>query len=363
MLRTNGEVAERLKAHAWKVCIQVKLYRGFESLSLRQTCLRMAMNVFRLFLGLFLFCTSLLQLHATPPPVYIANTPHGHVSYYRIGQGTPVVLLHGLFANKAQWLTLVNHLQAHQAAYQFIIPDLPGFGESNDFPITIYNLTSKDNPSLNQVQALHEFLTTIKLPTPFALAGNSLGGLIAEQYTETYPTDVSTLSFIGSTAGVTPFTNEFYQQIAQGYNPFIPLTTSQLMEEIKLLMVNVKAHLPAPELMNQLLQKNKKNYQKLATIYMMVSSYHHLRMLMDPLPNIKIPVLIFWGTEDHIFGDINHAYFLKSRFVKSPLRHVIPLEQAGHVVMLENDQVLEKITVHYLDFLKTAHEKMNVEFA
>jgi hypothetical protein len=29
-------VAERLKAHAWKACIRVKPYRGFESRSLRQ---------------------------------------------------------------------------------------------------------------------------------------------------------------------------------------------------------------------------------------------------------------------------------------------------------------------------------------
>ena len=30
-----GEVAEWLKAHAWKVCIPLPGYRGFESLSLR----------------------------------------------------------------------------------------------------------------------------------------------------------------------------------------------------------------------------------------------------------------------------------------------------------------------------------------
>ena len=30
-----GEVSERLKEHAWKVCKRVKPFRGFESLSLR----------------------------------------------------------------------------------------------------------------------------------------------------------------------------------------------------------------------------------------------------------------------------------------------------------------------------------------
>ena len=31
----TGEMAERSKAHAWKVCMRVKPHRGFESLSLR----------------------------------------------------------------------------------------------------------------------------------------------------------------------------------------------------------------------------------------------------------------------------------------------------------------------------------------
>jgi hypothetical protein len=37
-LRTidTGEMAERSKAHAWKVCVRLSTYRGFESLSLRQ---------------------------------------------------------------------------------------------------------------------------------------------------------------------------------------------------------------------------------------------------------------------------------------------------------------------------------------
>ena len=30
-----GQVAEWLKAHAWKVCIRLKPYRGFESLPVR----------------------------------------------------------------------------------------------------------------------------------------------------------------------------------------------------------------------------------------------------------------------------------------------------------------------------------------
>lgn len=36
MRASYGEMAERLKAHAWKACVRGNLYRGFESRSLRQ---------------------------------------------------------------------------------------------------------------------------------------------------------------------------------------------------------------------------------------------------------------------------------------------------------------------------------------
>lgn len=32
---STGEMAEWFKVHAWKACVRVKPYRGFESLSLR----------------------------------------------------------------------------------------------------------------------------------------------------------------------------------------------------------------------------------------------------------------------------------------------------------------------------------------
>ncbi len=34
--RLHGEMTEWLKVHAWKACVPLKGYRGFESLSLRQ---------------------------------------------------------------------------------------------------------------------------------------------------------------------------------------------------------------------------------------------------------------------------------------------------------------------------------------
>jgi hypothetical protein len=41
----RGEVAEWLKAHAWKACVRLKPYRGFESRSLRHRSLMRSISV------------------------------------------------------------------------------------------------------------------------------------------------------------------------------------------------------------------------------------------------------------------------------------------------------------------------------
>ena len=39
-------MAERFKAHAWKVCVRLTTYRGFESLSLRQKVMAASIGLF-----------------------------------------------------------------------------------------------------------------------------------------------------------------------------------------------------------------------------------------------------------------------------------------------------------------------------
>ena len=45
-------------------------------------------------------------------PIHHLAVDQGHISYYQIGKGRPVLMLHGLFANKEQWLILINTMIA-----------------------------------------------------------------------------------------------------------------------------------------------------------------------------------------------------------------------------------------------------------
>ena len=87
-------------------------------------------------------------------PPETVNIGAGEIHYDRAGIGPPVILLHGLFAEKEQWRNVLCSLAA--AGFDAIALDLPGFGKSNDYPVTIYDLN-------RQVELLDSFREALGL--------------------------------------------------------------------------------------------------------------------------------------------------------------------------------------------------------
>src|SRR5580704_3421526 len=94
------------------------------------------------------------------------------IEYYDVGAGPTVVLLHGLGSSaKGDWGACIMRLSAH---HRVLAPDQLGFGAS-DKPMIDYGIQT-------WVDVLGEFLR-VEGARDFALAGESLGGWIAAQYT------------------------------------------------------------------------------------------------------------------------------------------------------------------------------------
>lgn len=94
------------------------------------------------------------------------------------GRGKPLVLFHGWGYDQQVWTPLLSKL-THQ--YQLYLVDLPGFGYSDD---------------LDWDEFKCELLN--RLPSHFALAGWSMGGLFATRLAIEVPTRVTHLLNIGS---------------------------------------------------------------------------------------------------------------------------------------------------------------------
>ena len=91
------------------------------------------------------------------------------LNHYRIGEGQPLVLIHGIGSQWQVWSPVLTRLARER---EVIALDLPGFGASPPPPPR----TPAGVASLTTL--VTEFLDELRLERPHA-AGNSLGGWIA----------------------------------------------------------------------------------------------------------------------------------------------------------------------------------------
>jgi pimeloyl-ACP methyl ester carboxylesterase len=252
----------------------------------------------------------------------------GQIYYDRAGDGQPIILLHGLFAQKEQWQGVLCGLAS--AGFDAIAPDLPGFGQSSGYSLRVYDLQ-------RQVRLLGQFADGLGLST-FDLAANSLGGAIAALYVQGDPARVRRLAFVGPPLGVEPWGPGVRTAILRGINPFIPTDQAQFGLEMGLLFVQ------PPEVPDEMREALIQDY---------VVRNRHYRQVWDivnlfddvlagdgdePL-GIDIPVLIVWGEGDSIYP-VSAAPTLRQRLPGSQL---VVLPETGHLPMLERTAETQRL--------------------
>ncbi|MGK7926621.1 MAG: alpha/beta fold hydrolase [Spirulina sp.] len=98
----------------------------------------------------------------------------GQIFWREVGRGTPVIFLHGAYADSSQWLKIIDCLEGR---YHCFAPDLLGFGDSE---------TPKVGQSIAlQVECLAEYIEALRLERPY-LVGHSSGGWVAASYAAKY---------------------------------------------------------------------------------------------------------------------------------------------------------------------------------
>jgi len=118
------------------------------------------------------------------------------ICYRIIGQGKPVILLHGFGEDGTVWERQVTALQNN---YRLIIPDIPGSGKSPlvaNANIETYAEIIKDlvNIERSQVASQGGDLENV------SLIGHSMGGYIALAFAEKYPQYLNSLCLFHSSA-------------------------------------------------------------------------------------------------------------------------------------------------------------------
>ena len=254
-------------------------------------------------------------------------------AHYRIeGKGHPLVLLHGTGASLHTW---DDWAAALKDTFQIVRMDLPAFGltgpnEEGDYSIKNYR------------NFLNRFFQQLQIDT-FYLAGNSLGGRIAWDYTIAHPEQVKKLVLLDAAGAPNKRAEPAVFKLAK--NPF----TAFLLKNI---------------LPKSFIEKNiREVYFDDAKITQdLIDRYHALALRTgnrqafidrtktpykdagDRLAEIKCPTLIIWGKHDH-WVPVEDAYFFEKEIPNNKLKIY---DNAGHVPMEEIPEQTAKDAERFL---------------
>ncbi len=100
--------------------------------------------------------------------------------YKEMGQGQPLLILHGLFGSLDNWATLAKRLADH---YRVIVVDLRNHGRSPHADAHNYEVMAAD---------VLELADSLQLSAP-VIMGHSMGGKVAMMYALQYPSRIAKL--------------------------------------------------------------------------------------------------------------------------------------------------------------------------
>jgi pimeloyl-ACP methyl ester carboxylesterase len=244
---------------------------------------------------------------------HFATVSGYRIHYYEMGPaaGPVVVLVHGLGGRSEDWRNLAPCL-AH-AGYRVYIPDLPGYGRS-ERPVN-FSYSVPDEAAI--VVAFFDKMGLKQVD----LGGWSMGGWIVQWAATHQPERVKKLMLFDS-AGLSdrPTWNTAL---------FTPTSSVQLAQLDDLLMPN-PPHLPG--FISRDILRISENHAWV--IHRALDSMMTGRSVTDSLlPELKMPVLIVWGTEDHITplaeGEKMHNLVPQSQLVSiAGCGHLAPVQCA-----------------------------------
>jgi pimeloyl-ACP methyl ester carboxylesterase len=254
---------------------------------------------------------------------------HGHDVFYREeGEGSVVVLLHGIAGCSATWDAVLPRLAARHTV---VAPDLLGHGESAK-PRGDYSLGAYASGVRDLLAVLgHDRVTVV---------GHSLGGGIAMQFAYQFPEWCERLVLAGSGG------------LGKEVSPLLRALSAPGAEYVFALLLNSRLHGWARSVGttvgrvgirgDQLMTELWNSYSRLTDVRAQRAFFHTIRSVIDPAGQrvsardrlylaADMPTLIVWGDKDSVIP-VEHAAIAHELIPGSRLEI---FEGCGHFVPIE----------------------------
>ncbi|HEX6271313.1 MAG TPA: alpha/beta hydrolase [Anaerolineales bacterium] len=242
------------------------------------------------------------------------------LAYSRRGKGKPLVLLHGYPLDHHLWDEVVPLLED---TFDIITPDLRGFGEST----TVDTFYVMDDYA-SDIAALLDQLGIQQT----AIVGHSMGGYVALAFARLYPERVSGLGLVSSQVPADPPDRKEgrYKSAAEvserGIGGVVETMASKFTSDKRL----------------QAFARETMQRQQ-STAY--IGALRAMAERVDSAPmlsSFKFPVVIVHGKADELIP-IDRAREVKEVV---PHAHLVELESAGHIPMLEAKEETARALKH-----------------
>ncbi len=241
----------------------------------------------------------------------------GGYSYLESGEGTPLIILHGLMGNLSNFDRVFDHFS--ELGYQVIMPELP-----------LYTMPLLKTNVKNLSKFVKDFVRFKGLDN-YILMGNSLGGHIALYHAKMNPKNVAGLVLTGSSGLYENSMGESYPK--RGDYEYIKKKSQDVFYD---------PEIATKEVVDDVFETLNNRNKLIRTIAIAKSAIRH-NMAQD-LPKMKMPVCLIWGKNDTVTPpDVAEEFH---RLL--PNSELFWLDKCGHAPMMERPEAFNKLLEPWL---------------
>ena len=264
----------------------------------------------------------------------------GHdVAYHDVGDGVPVVFLHGSGPGVTGWANFGNNVD-NLTGIRSIVVDQPGFGASGRDEVYEDNYL---NISANAVVGLLDELGLEQV----GIVGNSMGGDVAVTVTLSHPERISRMLLNGPGGTGVPILGPSPSEgIARLMDFYMDPTRERIITWLRTMVFDQRI------LTEELIDSRFAAATSPGAVKNLQDAYatFYDPAMAEPVPlwgevhKIRQPVLLCWGRDDRV-APVEGALFPARRMAKADLRIY---SRCGHWVQIERKADFERAAIEFL---------------
>lgn len=244
-----------------------------------------------------------------------------------------LVMVHGFTGSKENWYPLAQRLRGR---YRLLIPDLPGWGESQ-------RRAGGDYGFVAQSARLARFIEQVARPRGgrVVLLGHSMGGGIAALTAARYPRDVDRVGLLDA-AGVRFRDNRFGVEVLAGRNPFAVEDTGSLQRYLDTVFFDAAAKPAIPWPADDIyIARRKRDATFEQSVLDRIGRGPERFLPGDAAAQIRQPALLLWCKQDAVIDSSAMALYA----ARMPQARQVLLDACGHMSLVERpDAVAQAVT-------------------